>query len=334
MVEISNQIQLIGHIDRCHEDMRRILSSPEPQFISRIGGSDFDAVIQFFHHSYNLKEHRPSNYIEDKWRIVRRYNGYYDIEEDPDKISLFCELFIDSYQRSKDLFLCGSALLSEFLPDTINDEFRVQSSSENRLFRDFFNALWRHEKSVRLYPYSYVEKILHGNNTLFHLFSEILKNKKVLAVTPFAESINSNFERREKFFPGYAYPDFDLITYNTPITYDGLPKEYYPDLDWFCTLERMKREISAIDFEIALLSCGSYALPLGIFIRDVLKKKAVYVGGCLQLFFGIMGRRYENPWFLHQINEGAFIAPLERDRYLKYFNITSTTAREAFGAYF
>jgi len=143
-----------------------------------------------------------------------------------------------------------------------------------------------------------------------------------------------NFKNRHQFFGNYSYPDFSLLTYNTPITYEGLPEEFYPDADWFETLARMKREISDLDFDIALLSCGSYAMPLGIFIRDVLLKKAIYVGGCLQLFFGVMGRRYENPFFLDQINATAFIHPVERDRFLAHCTIGPETAREAFGAYF
>ncbi len=96
----------------------------------------------------------------------------------------------------------------------------------------------------------------------------------------------------------------------------------------------MKREIATLDFDIALLSCGSYAMPLGVFARDTLKRKAIYVGGCLQLYFGIMGRRYENIHFSNQINLDAFIYPLERSKYLGHVSVQPDSATEAFGAYF
>ena len=76
---------------------------------------------------------------------------------------------------------------------------------------------------------------------------------------------------------------------NTPITYAGLPAEFYPGVDWFSTVKQLQKEISRIDFDIALLSCGSYAMPLGVHVARQLERKAIYVGGVLQLYFGIMG---------------------------------------------
>ena len=47
-----------------------------------------------------------------------------------------------------------------------------------------------------------------------------------------------------------------------------------------------------------------------------------------------MGRRYDNSFFLSQINTEKFILPLERTKYLRHVNVKEDTAREAFGAYF
>ena len=40
------------------------------------------------------------------------------------------------------------------------------------------------------------------------------------------------------------------------------------------------------------LSCGSYGLPLGHYITHHLGATAIYVGGALQLFFGLRGLRW------------------------------------------
>jgi hypothetical protein len=96
----------------------------------------------------------------------------------------------------------------------------------------------------------------------------------------------------------------------------------------------MKSEIAKIEFDVALLACGSYAMPLGDFVASEMRKKAIYVGGILQLIFGIMGRRYENPFFTDQINAEKFIYPVEGQRYLKHVKITPQMAKEAFAAYF
>jgi hypothetical protein len=75
-------------------------------------------------------------------------------------------------------------------------------------------------------------------------------------------------------------------------------------------------------------------MPLGLHIRDVLKKKAIYVGGVLQLYFGIMGRRYENIFFTNQIDIEKFIYPVESSDYMQHVTVPSESAKEAFGAYF
>ena len=55
----------------------------------------------------------------------------------------------------------------------------------------------------------------------------------------------------------------------------------------------MDEDIKKLDFDIALLGCGCYGHPLCDFIRNELNKSAIYVGGGLQLLFGVMGQRWE-----------------------------------------
>ena len=46
-----------------------------------------------------------------------------------------------------------------------------------------------------------------------------------------------------------------------------------------------------LDFDISILGCGGYGLPLGAFIKS-LGKKAIHLGGGSQLLFGILGNRW------------------------------------------
>jgi hypothetical protein len=75
-------------------------------------------------------------------------------------------------------------------------------------------------------------------------------------------------------------------------------------------------------------------MPLGVFIEQTMRRKAVFVGGVLQLFFGLLGRRYMNPYFLDQINAEYFIRPLESDNYRVQVDVPEGYPRDAFGAYF
>jgi hypothetical protein len=67
-----------------------------------------------------------------------------------------------------------------------------------------------------------------------------------------------------------------------------------------------------LDFDVALLGCGGYGLPLCNYIYKDLNKSAIYVGGGLQLLFGIMGKRWENNAMWKKIiqeNDAKFIRP-------------------------
>ena len=74
----------------------------------------------------------------------------------------------------------------------------------------------------------------------------------------------------------------------------------------------MKEDISKLDFDIALLGCGGYGLPLCNFIHKEMEKSTIYIGGGLQLLFGVMGKRWEKLDFwtkLIQENDCKFIRP-------------------------
>ena len=49
----------------------------------------------------------------------------------------------------------------------------------------------------------------------------------------------------------------------------------------------------ALSFDVALLSCGAWAPLLQDFLRRELRVSSVYVGGALQLHFGVWGKRWE-----------------------------------------
>ena len=82
----------------------------------------------------------------------------------------------------------------------------------------------------------------------------------------------------------------------------------------------MKKEILAIDFDVALLGCGAYGFPLAAGIKKA-GRQAVYMGGVLQILFGILGRRWDGSRFggiehmdesLKRYYSDAWIYPLEQ----------------------
>lgn len=69
-----------------------------------------------------------------------------------------------------------------------------------------------------------------------------------------------------------------------------------PYKDWFEALEKMKNDIAKIDFDVAIIGCGAYGLPLAGYIKEELHKKSIHIGGGTQLLFGIKGKRWEEDY--------------------------------------
>lgn len=65
--------------------------------------------------------------------------------------------------------------------------------------------------------------------------------------------------------------------------------------DWRATLDTLVRRVDAVGpFDVALLSCGGLAQLLGQHLFDT-NRSAVVVGGALQVWFGVLGKRWKKP---------------------------------------
>ena len=124
-------------------------------------------------------------------------------------------------------------------------------------------------------------------------WTRILKGKKVLVIHPFEESIKKQYAHREKLFINQdILPDFELITMKAVQTIAGNKSEFK---DWFEALEYMEKEIDKIDFDIAIIGCGAYGLPLAAHVKRI-GKQAVHLAGGTQLLFGIIGNRWTDTY--------------------------------------
>ena len=118
-----------------------------------------------------------------------------------------------------------------------------------------------------------------------------LQGKKVLVVHPFTETIKAQYARRDKLFANSnILPDFELKTLRAVQSNAGAEVPYK---DWFEALKWMEDEMSKIDFDVCILGCGAYGLPLAATVKRM-GKKAIHMGGGSQLLFGIKGKRWDN----------------------------------------
>lgn len=143
-------------------------------------------------------------------------------------------------------------------------------------------------------------------------WSSALADKKILVIHPFAESIQRQYETaQDKLFTNKnVLPKFELKTVKSPQTIPGNVTEYS---SWSETLEVLKKEIETISFDVAILGCGAYGLPLGAMIKEM-GKIAVHLGGATQLLFGVSGARWRKDPNFQSIITDAWTPPLESER--------------------
>lgn len=159
-------------------------------------------------------------------------------------------------------------------------------------------------------PLGDLEPYFHQNP-----WSEVLKGKKVLVIHPFEESIRLQYAKRNLLFTDKrVLPEFELITIKAVQSIAHNPCGFET---WFEALEYMKREVDKQDFDIAIIGCGAYGLPLAAYVKSI-GKKAVHLGGATQMLFGIKSKSWEDePKFHYMINE-HWVRPKEAERPTNY----------------
>ena len=144
-----------------------------------------------------------------------------------------------------------------------------------------------------------------------------LKGKKVLVIHPFASTIHSQYLRREKIFSDKnILPKFELTTIKAIQSLSGENKNYS---SWFDALNFLKNEIDKKqkEFDVALIGCGAYGLPLAAHVKRK-GKIGIHMGGCLQILFGIKGKRWDNHKIISNFYNANWVRPSEEDKPLNY----------------
>lgn len=143
-------------------------------------------------------------------------------------------------------------------------------------------------------------------------WSKELEGKRVLVVHPFAETIASQYRKRERLFPGTdILPAFDLVTLKAVQTIAGEVDDRFAN--WFEALGWMEGQIAQMDFDVALIGCGAYGFPLAAKVKDM-GKVAIHLGGATQILFGIKGARWDSNQKINRWYNEAWTRPNESDK--------------------
>ncbi len=136
-----------------------------------------------------------------------------------------------------------------------------------------------------------------------------LEGKSVLVIHPFIESILRQYRSRNNVHSiAELLPEFALQGLLPPQT----SANANPDLRWDEELLRMYTEIERHKFDVALIGCGAYGLPIGSFCKS-LGKSAIVLGGGVQTLFGIIGKRWEDRYKAAKIFGPGWVRPADSE---------------------
>lgn len=273
-----------------------LLCVPEPVFVGRIGGSDYELARDRYvdRHAFEAPE-------RFSWALERARSlpGYFDFDSRYETFDRYLAWLTDCYRRADCLTYGGEYLIGRF--------------RENGFERRDLKMLNHVCRGKKLIDYTFIEAL----SPFLRSFSTWGEGRRILVVSPLSRSVEHQSRRLDDLICGYRFPSFELLTFTSPVTYstasDSALTLNVATRNWHEECERMANEIAGLEFDVALLSCGSYATALGDFVRHELGKKAVYLGGMLNVMFNIYGERYDTPFFDSLVNLDTRIDALEND---------------------
>jgi hypothetical protein len=173
--------------------------------------------------------------------------------------------------------------------------------------------LQEHAPNAKKLALGSLDPVLLAASGLSHtVWSKSLRGKKVLIVHSMASSVEEQRHKLTKLHPDGAIPQFDSKVIVPPST-NGLvfwKRGFEQQLEEF----QINLKAMVIEFkpDVALVAAGAYGMPIQQQLRQM-GVSSIYVGGALQLVFGILGHRWRSrPEIMSRANHYWLTAPLEK----------------------
>lgn len=254
---INDTIEL-GEWDKTSIKIGSLIDSGKPFMVSRFGSIELEAMTIYLngrHPFCFLRSVFPFWSNPDVNYAMSNNSGFF-----PTSHAYLCRFSDLLYESAKQVDILGSWMKNESIVDANMNYQKVPLAT----LEPFWSS---------------------------HPWTAHLKGKRVLVVHPFATSIESQYKRRELLFDNTELlPEF--ASFSVIPAVQSLGGESNGFKDWFEALEYMENQIDSVDYDVALLGCGAYGMPLAAHCKKM-GKQAIHVGGALQLFFGIKGKRWE-----------------------------------------
>lgn len=242
------------------EDIIRRLTEKKPFLAGKIGGAELLA-LEYLDHRFKFEF--PNEW---SWRrpAARLHNnaGFFPIQKGP---------FL-RWNQEKRKSIAGMDFLCAWQEDPFLKKY------ENALIQ----SLAPHSREIPM--------AILGRGILPEIASY-----RWLVISPFVKTMQKQLPCMKQVNDPYGKLEIDWDHLEKTCQFVRCPFQSHleasPYTSWEDGLEKLTKEVSLKEFDLALIGAGAWSLPLGSRMKRM-GKSAIHMGGELQLLFGIKGKRW------------------------------------------
>ena len=266
--------------------IKEIIQENKPFFIGRIAGCELKVAYCF--QQGNLLD------VVDEIRELENNAGIFT--KDNESLKKYTQKLIESYDHC--------TIIAEW--DTDGKVFAHTGSGQQYITK-------RTPKTPKLDARA-LEPYYFKDNWM-----PALKGKKILIIHPFSKTLVKQVQNLKLAFPGKSWFEDCQIEFATPpLTLAG----NHNNTDWQEHLTPFLESLREVkEFDVALVAAGGYGMLIADFIFKEMGKSVMYIGGALQLFFGVIGKRwFDNKDILKLVNDD-WIRPDKDDKPANFIKV-------------
>lgn len=297
----SNNFQTLMFDDNAylHTYISNKIKNNESFIIPRISGIENNvAVFARVIHSKQHNDIEPlRNYIKNTLPKMKNNAGIKLTQES--SVLYYSNLYLRAFEQCE--IFAGWEPYGEYIKHISQSHSYMQNTYKEK------TIVWAYSFDIFHYIY---------NNPWTHS----LKGKRILLISPFVQTIKEQIPIRHLMYDNVdLFPDCEFVFLKPPQTHADQPsREFAMEFDEF------KNNVDQMidQFDIAFVSCGGYANPICSHIYSK-GKSAMYIGGVLQMYFGILGNRWiqERNDVVHLFYNEYWKRPKVSERPLNYSKI-------------
>ena len=213
---------------------------------------------------------------------------------------------IDDVKKYADEY--NSAVLNSSLLGTWDGNMYLQANN-------YYNYLIYSKPNLSKVSAAGLEPYKFMNHPNYN-FSTIFKNKKILIISSHKNTIEKQLKNINNIHTKNIFDKTSTFYVYKPPQQNGNSND---SNNWVYHFNKFKLDLDNInnnifDFDIALVSSGGFGMIISNYIHTNLNKSVIYVGGALQLYFGINGNRWRQNHFINSIKNKYWTDVLDTDK--------------------